>query len=517
MNANVAIGGLMLIVGIGVTAATAASASPGGSYLIAWGAIVFGTVLLFRGLLASPGLVSDTASEQPEERIASVNARLISGSISGDDYPSAALRDEAQGRSVVSFTVDNAGAVRDAEILQSSGHQALDGAACDLIQKRFRFEPALDQTGKPLPQRRKQAIDWRLPEYLPEELYSEPAHADADSGERSANGEPWRVLSSATTWMEVFRMTDEERTVMDLVRLSGATVELLRAALDGPAWIYSPPPPMGVTEDGVKLWEPEERSSTSTSLETLPEWAEKYRSQIIQYLREKEPDDASMAAEEEDPEGLSKLNSMAVDSQSVENSSTPYPTYYPMKADNECTDVKQIVYPYLIALEHSWNEQRIVDVSIGGGPDGDTLVNPVLEVLRFSNGTHKEPILLTAGPGSFFLISETWDFGARPGDNVEEETKGPVMAYSRTLSSGPEREYIQVYVVGDPVPFIDCAPTACLINSVKQDDIALAARALAAGANPNVTWGESLVTWTRRHGNERMAELLTRFGAGEPA
>jgi hypothetical protein len=111
--------------------------------------------------------------------------------------------------------------------------------------------------------------------------------------------------------MEVFRMHEEERTVMDLVRLSGSTVELLRGALDGPAWVGNPPPPMGVTEDGVELWDPEERASASTSLGSLPAWAEKYRSQIIQYLREKAPDDAWMAAEEEDPEMSPRLSSEA--------------------------------------------------------------------------------------------------------------------------------------------------------------------------------------------------------------
>jgi hypothetical protein len=101
--------------------------------------------------------------------------------------------------------------------------------------------------------------------------------------------------------MEVFRMHEEERTVMDLVRLSGSTVELLRGALDGPAWVVTPASHgsdrgrSGTLGSGGAS-ECEHFSGQPARL------GEKYRSQIIQYLREKAPDDAWMAAEEEDPE-----------------------------------------------------------------------------------------------------------------------------------------------------------------------------------------------------------------------
>ena len=50
---NMLYGALWCIGGIVVTAATYDAAEPGGAYVVAWGAIVFGAIQFFRGLMQS--------------------------------------------------------------------------------------------------------------------------------------------------------------------------------------------------------------------------------------------------------------------------------------------------------------------------------------------------------------------------------------------------------------------------------------------------------------------------------
>jgi len=284
-RSDIALGGSVLAIGVVVSLVTFAAAAPGGSYVMAWGAIAFGAFTLGRGLLAS------SSDEEADEdvalppQVAQQNARLVSGSISDDDYPTSAIRTGAEGRCVVGFTVNEAGSVCDVDLVESSGHASLDAAACKLIEKRFRFEPARTASGSAIAQRRSQPIVWRLPE---DDHVEDPIELRSfDDAPIARDADPWHVLSSRTETMEVFRMTDQERTVMDLVRLAGTTVELCRDALDGPSWIHSPPPSMGVTEKGVALWEPEETAKSDLSLASLPDWAEKHRPAIIEYLRSK--------------------------------------------------------------------------------------------------------------------------------------------------------------------------------------------------------------------------------------
>jgi len=47
---NMAIGGVICLIGIVVTAATYSAASNGGHYVVAWGAIAFGALQFFKGL-----------------------------------------------------------------------------------------------------------------------------------------------------------------------------------------------------------------------------------------------------------------------------------------------------------------------------------------------------------------------------------------------------------------------------------------------------------------------------------
>jgi TonB family protein len=99
----------------------------------------------------------------PVSRPGPRNAVLRSGSISFDDYPVEALRARAQGTVTVRYTVGPDGRVVSCVLTGSSGDAALDSTTCILIQRRFRFYPAIDANGNPTSETRTQRVVWRLP------------------------------------------------------------------------------------------------------------------------------------------------------------------------------------------------------------------------------------------------------------------------------------------------------------------------------------------------------------------
>lgn len=69
--------------------------------------------------------------------------RLIGGAprLSSADYPPEALREQREGRVVLSVTVDETGAIADVRIVEDPGH-GFAQAAMRLVRKHYRFEPA---------------------------------------------------------------------------------------------------------------------------------------------------------------------------------------------------------------------------------------------------------------------------------------------------------------------------------------------------------------------------------------
>jgi TonB family protein len=163
-RSNAVVGAVFFFGGIAITAITYAAAEGGGTYVLAWGAIVFGFIQMIRGL----SQMSDERHEDPEPFYEAQPAgpgqpaRLVDGGISHDDYPAQAVRDGLEGRVVIGFEVDQQGGVQNAFVAESSGHGVLDEAACAVIGQRFKFEPARDQTGNPVVEHRRQTVAWTL-------------------------------------------------------------------------------------------------------------------------------------------------------------------------------------------------------------------------------------------------------------------------------------------------------------------------------------------------------------------
>lgn len=84
------------------------------------------------------------------------------------DYPSAAMREGAQGVSVFKVNVDATGVVTDCMIVSSSGNSALDSAACDKVTIRARFQPARDVNNKPTAGTFTNSVRWVIPKGEPQ-------------------------------------------------------------------------------------------------------------------------------------------------------------------------------------------------------------------------------------------------------------------------------------------------------------------------------------------------------------
>jgi TonB family protein len=119
---------------------------------------------IFLGLVLAMSVVSVSAAEQPpptsntpsDEVQPPAPATLPIGNpetnrIRRDDYPVDMVRWGIGGRVVLRVQVDEAGNVTGATVVQSSGQQQLDDAAVRVVRERFRYSPARDASGKPVP------------------------------------------------------------------------------------------------------------------------------------------------------------------------------------------------------------------------------------------------------------------------------------------------------------------------------------------------------------------------------
>ncbi len=77
--------------------------------------------------------------------------RLVRGDISRRDYPRE-LRDSRVPAEVIrlEYSIGTDGRVRNCRVVQSSGTPLLDMHTCRLYEDRYRYEPALDDAGRPV-------------------------------------------------------------------------------------------------------------------------------------------------------------------------------------------------------------------------------------------------------------------------------------------------------------------------------------------------------------------------------
>jgi TonB family protein len=84
--------------------------------------------------------------------------------VSTNDYPVRAIREERQGRTGFSVTVDANGFVTSCRITETSGHADLDDATCVNVTKRALFNPAVDAQGRAVASTYTTGVMWKIPE-----------------------------------------------------------------------------------------------------------------------------------------------------------------------------------------------------------------------------------------------------------------------------------------------------------------------------------------------------------------
>jgi len=108
---------------------------------------------------APPAPVAPPVRTVPPQRARTSLASYFSN----DDYPAAAQRAEAQGRTGFTLVVGPTGRVTDCTVTSSSGNSALDQATCRILRSRARYTPARDSSGNPTSGRDSGSVTWRLP------------------------------------------------------------------------------------------------------------------------------------------------------------------------------------------------------------------------------------------------------------------------------------------------------------------------------------------------------------------
>lgn len=80
-------------------------------------------------------------------------AQKIAGELKAGDYPRSGAAQRNGRVIIVRYEVGSDGRVRGCRVEQSSGNAEADAVTCRLIEKRFRYRPALDGNGNPVADR----------------------------------------------------------------------------------------------------------------------------------------------------------------------------------------------------------------------------------------------------------------------------------------------------------------------------------------------------------------------------
>ena len=87
-------------------------------------------------------------------------ARRIAGDIGRADFPRARSAGEMGGSTTAHFDVGTDGRVSNCRVVRSSGNLERDRIVCRLIEQRFRYAPARDAAGNPVPDVAGWRQDW---------------------------------------------------------------------------------------------------------------------------------------------------------------------------------------------------------------------------------------------------------------------------------------------------------------------------------------------------------------------
>lgn len=80
--------------------------------------------------------------------------------VSDDDYPAQAIMEGASGITSFVLLVDEAGALKDCMVEETSGIATLDAMSCIALTNRAKFKPALNSEGQPVRAMLKSRIRW---------------------------------------------------------------------------------------------------------------------------------------------------------------------------------------------------------------------------------------------------------------------------------------------------------------------------------------------------------------------
>lgn len=86
----------------------------------------------------------------------------VAGALSDRDYPRMAGGRGRGGTVAISFRVRDDGRVDSCRVIRSSGEEMLDELTCELVEMRFRYRPARDETGQPIDYLLRTSFTWGL-------------------------------------------------------------------------------------------------------------------------------------------------------------------------------------------------------------------------------------------------------------------------------------------------------------------------------------------------------------------
>jgi protein TonB len=127
-------------------------------------------------LMAATSAAAAAGQDGAPARAPGRHAQMVRGSVTVADYPRAARR-QPGGTTQLRFDVGSNGRVGRCLVTASSGSSVLDAQSCRIVL-RWRFRPAREASGRPVPETLAAAFTWTPPDNIrldPPRPIAEPA------------------------------------------------------------------------------------------------------------------------------------------------------------------------------------------------------------------------------------------------------------------------------------------------------------------------------------------------------